>query len=249
MTDTHLTWPRGVARYMALADWIAARIEEGRYAVGKTLPTEAEICASHNLSRYTTRQAIQELKRRGLVQSRQGRGTFVVNAVPKTGKFQLSFDSVDEFLGSGKQLNLHIDQSSTRRADDRVAALLETRRGEPYLYVTGSRSTEDVAQIYSWSEFFVPGAYAGIEDALGTALFSELIEQRYRVSTGHIHQTIEPVRLEHASAKHLSVPHGSPGLLVCRTYRDDRHQVMLHARNLHGGRNALLRMDIRRERE
>ena len=249
MNHTHLTWPRGVARYMALADWIAERIEEGQYAVGETLPTEAEICRRHDVSRYTTRQAIQELKRRGLVQSRQGRGTFVVHAVPKTGKFQLSFDSVYEFLGSGKRLNLHIAELSMQRADDRVAGLLETTPGEPYLYVAGSRSTEDATQIFSWSEYFVQGAYAGIQDALGTALFSELIEQRYRVSTGHIHQTIEPVRLDKASAERLGVMGGSPGLLLCRTYRDDRHQVILHARNLHGGKNAVLQMDIRRGRD
>lgn len=249
MNDTRLTWPRGVARYMALADWIAERIEEGQYAVGATLPTEAEICSRHDVSRYTTRQAIQELKRRGLVQSRQGRGTFVVHAVPTTGKFRLSFDSVDEFLGSGKALSLRIVESSIQRVDERVAALLETDPGDSYLYVAGSRSTEDAAQIFCWSEYFVPSAYAEIQDAVGTALFSELIEQRYRVSTGLIHQTIEAIRLDNTCAERLGVAGGSPGLLLCRTYRDDRHQVILHARNLHGGQNAVLQMDIRRGRD
>ncbi|WP_395699909.1 FadR/GntR family transcriptional regulator [Aquabacterium sp.] len=60
-----------------LADRLAAQIERGALRPGDRLPTEAQLCAAHGVSRSVVREAVHRLKSRGLLQSRQGSGVFV----------------------------------------------------------------------------------------------------------------------------------------------------------------------------
>ncbi len=251
MSKDRLVWSRGLARYMVLADWLTEKIQGGLYGIGDYLPTEAQLCSSHDVSRYTARAAIQELKRRGLVATHHGVGTQVVHEKVKTGKFQLSFDSVDEFLGSARKLRLLVLKSSSKPANDLAAAILGCGLGQKYLHVEGRRQAAGSEQIFACSELLIPERFAGIDQYVGQgqSLVSELIEQHYRVSTGRIHQTIEPIKLSRQTAVALGLPRPAPGLLVCRTYFDDGQNVLLHARNSHGGKNAVLNMDIRRGRD
>ncbi len=46
---------------------------------GDQIPTEAQLCDAHSLSRVTVRQAITSLVDEGLLERRQGRGTFVLS--------------------------------------------------------------------------------------------------------------------------------------------------------------------------
>lgn len=52
---------------------------DGRLKTGDRLPTEKAICAMFGASRPTVREALLRLRADGLIQSRQGAGTFVVN--------------------------------------------------------------------------------------------------------------------------------------------------------------------------
>ncbi|MGF1624222.1 MAG: FadR/GntR family transcriptional regulator [Alphaproteobacteria bacterium] len=51
----------------------------GRLKQGDRLPTEKAICAMFGVSRPVVREALMRLRADGLIQSRQGAGTFVIN--------------------------------------------------------------------------------------------------------------------------------------------------------------------------
>jgi DNA-binding FadR family transcriptional regulator len=53
-------------------------IENGEYAIGDKLPSEADLCRSLEISRPVLREALRALQVMGLTVSRTGRGTFVV---------------------------------------------------------------------------------------------------------------------------------------------------------------------------
>lgn len=61
----------------ATADQLERRIADGEWAVGSRLPTEPELMAELGVGRSTVREAVRTLSRVGLVQVRQGDGTFV----------------------------------------------------------------------------------------------------------------------------------------------------------------------------
>jgi GntR family transcriptional repressor for pyruvate dehydrogenase complex len=64
-----------------LSDRLAARliqqIESGRLRPGERLPSEAQMAAAHGVSRSVVREAVHQVKSRGMVRARQGSGVFV----------------------------------------------------------------------------------------------------------------------------------------------------------------------------
>jgi GntR family transcriptional regulator len=67
--------------YRQIADALRGQIETGELAPGSQLPTEIELREEHNASRNTIRDAIKVLTTRGLVETRPGQGTFVVERI------------------------------------------------------------------------------------------------------------------------------------------------------------------------
>ncbi|MCF8558379.1 MAG: GntR family transcriptional regulator [Candidatus Nanopelagicales bacterium] len=56
---------------------IAASIDDGTYAPGERLPSESRLAEDLGVNRLTVRRAIEELARAGIIESRQGSGTYV----------------------------------------------------------------------------------------------------------------------------------------------------------------------------
>ncbi len=64
--------------YVQAADYIAARIATGELQPGMRLPAERDLAEQWGIAYQTVRRAMRELRERGLVASRVGKGTFVV---------------------------------------------------------------------------------------------------------------------------------------------------------------------------
>ena len=62
-----------------VVDYIRVAIQNGQMKVGDKLPREAEMAEELKVGRSTLREAIKILNAYGVVESRQGEGTFVVN--------------------------------------------------------------------------------------------------------------------------------------------------------------------------
>jgi GntR family transcriptional regulator len=65
-------------KYQAIADRLRSQINNGVLAPGQRLPSEPDLAAEYDASRNTVRLAIALLINQGLVVSRQGLGTFVI---------------------------------------------------------------------------------------------------------------------------------------------------------------------------
>jgi GntR family transcriptional regulator len=67
--------------YRQIADDLQRRIESGELERGAQIPTEIELREQYEASRNTIRDAIKWLMTRGLVETRPGQGTFVVEKI------------------------------------------------------------------------------------------------------------------------------------------------------------------------
>src|SRR5262249_61249317 len=67
--------------YRQIADDLQHRIESGELAQGTQIPTEIDLREHYEASRNTIRDAIKWLINRGLVETRPGQGTFVVEKI------------------------------------------------------------------------------------------------------------------------------------------------------------------------
>lgn len=63
--------------YVRVADHIQARVQAGELAPGSRLPAERDLAADYGIAVGTVRQAIAELRSRGVVVTLPAKGTFV----------------------------------------------------------------------------------------------------------------------------------------------------------------------------
>ncbi len=70
---------RGQALYYQIETYLKNKVLQGEWEVGMQIPTEPELIELFHVSRATLRHAVGNLCNEGLLERRQGRGTFVKN--------------------------------------------------------------------------------------------------------------------------------------------------------------------------
>src|SRR5215469_8069273 len=111
---------RPVPLYAQLESLLAAEIAAGRLPPGDQLPNEEELVKRYAVSRTTVRQTIQNLVRRGLIQIRRGKGTFVLQ--PKiTQELTHLSGFVEDMQSLGRQASARLLDKQTVPASDSVA--------------------------------------------------------------------------------------------------------------------------------
>lgn len=68
---------RMLPKYQQIAGSLRTLILEGELAAGDEIPSERELAEAWQVARPTVARAVGELRRWGLIESRQGAGTFV----------------------------------------------------------------------------------------------------------------------------------------------------------------------------
>lgn len=67
-------------KYQMIAEELRIHIQAGKYADARTLPTEYAIAEEYHVSRQTVRQALSVLADQGLIEKRQGSGSYIRHA-------------------------------------------------------------------------------------------------------------------------------------------------------------------------
>lgn len=109
-----------------VTEQLRSEICRGRWAVGDRIPTEPELTALTGTSRNTVREAVQALVHTGLLERRQGSGTYVVATSDIGGTLGKYFATAHER-----------DVQELRQTLDVTAAVLAARR----------RTSDDVARL------------------------------------------------------------------------------------------------------
>ncbi|MFC9499964.1 GntR family transcriptional regulator [Streptomyces sp. NPDC056982] len=107
--------------YVRLARELREAILRHDYPEGVRLPTEAELAASHGLSRQTVRRAFQDLVTEGLVHRVPGRGTF---AAPREEQYLRQFGSVEDLMALSLDTTMRLVSPLRRRVDVDAAGRL-----------------------------------------------------------------------------------------------------------------------------
>src|SRR6516164_3239505 len=122
--------PRGGAPlFRRIADALADSIGRGDYPVGSQIPPEFTLMRLFGASRFTIREALAELRARGLVASRRGSGTTVLRATPQEAAFRETYESIDEFLAGIVQAPVTTREVTDVVADAELASELRCEEG------------------------------------------------------------------------------------------------------------------------
>ncbi len=72
-------------KYMSIATDLLARIDRGEWPVGRQLPSTIALAKQYGVALMTVRQALGILSQRGVVEPRQGSGTFIAGNQSRNG--------------------------------------------------------------------------------------------------------------------------------------------------------------------
>lgn len=207
-------------RHVELARALVQSIGAGQFEVGDLLPTEAELCAQWNLSRYAVRQAILKLCDLGLISRQAGIGTRVIARYPQT-RYVQSMDSLSDLARYAQGTRLEVVSHNVRSASDAESQFLHCPPGAKWLHIEGVRydlagADEPIALV----DLYVTGRYSqlkGVSKTLDTPVHT-MLEQQFGVRATRVEQQIQGLLLVGEQAAALHVPDGSAGLRIVRTY-------------------------------
>ncbi len=120
--------------YYQLENVLREKITSGSFTGGERLPTELELIEQYGVSRITVRQALQALSDEGLIERRQGRGTYVAERKSKKRKFTGVIHltgSLDELIEMGMDTPVKVLEMNRVEADPHEAELLRLKVGTP----------------------------------------------------------------------------------------------------------------------
>lgn len=181
---------------------------------GVRLPPERELAEQMGVARQTLRRALEELENEGLLNRRQGAGTFVN---PQGWVKPLLLRSFSEDMRSrGLVPSSAILGTSTQRADAKVALKLKVAPGTPVFEIRRLRLASGEPMAIEWA-CLPQSRLPGFDPAsLATQSLYEVLERDYGVQIRNAAQEIGATVVTEQEAELLDVAPFSPALLVER---------------------------------
>jgi DNA-binding FadR family transcriptional regulator len=191
-----LTTPRREPLADQVIAQLRAQITSGEWPVGSRIPTEAELVERLGVARNTVREAVRALAHNGLLDIRQGSGTYVLATSELAGVMHRRFAEADK--SEVTELRLALEAAAARLAATRRTTqdlrLLETalkRRDEAW-------SSGDAEAFVLNDAAFHQAVMAASHNRVLSDLYADLGE----VLREELRETVGPVLEEHRYVSH-----------------------------------------------
>lgn len=220
-------------RYLQLARTLQGAINSGVYTVGSLLPTELDLSAQYGVSRQTVRQAIGQLRNKGLLSARKGVGTRV-DARYALKRFTYSALSETDLVEIAQGTEMTVEEREWVVARGALAAELGCRSNHRWLRLGCVRRVDGEDRPLAWVTVHIDGRLAPslkIPKVVRTALFL-LLESHSGEPLVEIQQEIRATVVSEPVASRLEVASGSPALEITRRYFSTGRRLMLVSINL-----------------
>lgn len=219
-----------------LARHLRRQIEQGHYAVGAAIPTEAELQRRFDVSRHTVREALRDLKTQGLLSARAGIGT-VVRARAPAASFVHGAGTLEEIIQFGEATRMKLLGHESVVADEALAAESGARLGQELVRVSLLRFRPKEKLPVGHLKVYLRPEHAEVigEIEKGRIPVLRLVERRYAVGIAEVVQRIDAVSLTRAQAASLSARAGQPALRVVRHYFDGEGRTLMATVGLYPG--------------
>lgn len=222
------------ARYQEVAAALRADIRDGRLDAGAPLPTEHELTARFQVSRFTVREALRALAADGLVRRRRGSGTVVAADSPVLRQGFADTAALLQYAASSAFL---IEQLGLQPLDPGLAALLKRPAGEPWHRIRGVRIMDGAPEPVALTEAFIHPRFGAHVPALRSdheALFAQLARLA-GFGIARVEQEIGAVAATAAEAAALHIRPGTPCLRIVRHYFEDNGALAEMSCSVHPG--------------
>jgi len=213
---------RAPIAYRVLADQLREGIDAKAFPEGR-LPTEAELAATHGVSRQTVRRAMQELVASGMVYRVPGRGTFVAE---EAGQYLRQFGSVEDLMSLSLDTGFDLVRPMRRQVD--VAAASRLRLDSDMVWTILFRRTHDDVPFCLTTVHLPPDVGRLLHDVpevsdagrRSRVTVIGLLDTRLPAPIADAEQSITVSEASPVAQEHLGCAPGQPLLRIERTYSD-----------------------------
>ncbi len=210
--------------YQQLADSLRDKIYEGTYTFGDKIPSERTLAATFGISHLTVRKALAILEEEGLLDRRQGNGTFV-----RVQKHPVDMRHTDGFSGMlrqrGRAVARKVLYSGTRQAGFKYGKIFGIEREEEVFECISLFQDADGARILEYNA--VPCKYIPNASDYDYSIYSlRDIYRRNDVEIVEERQRLEIVRIYNPQAELLGMEEGADMLLLSATSCDAQGKVV-----------------------
>lgn len=213
--------------YLEVASTIQKEIEQGKYLVGSTLPTEDALSERFKVSRHTIRQALRELKAEGQILSRAGIGT-IVRTQPEKIWIMSGLNTLADLLEFASETEMQIMSRTPVVLDRKAAKQLKCEVGSKWLKLDVLRVIPNQPRPLSLLNVYVNPIYVGKLHKIKHVkepIYS-LIEREFDVRITEVHQEITADSLDHEVAELLDATPGQSALRITRHFYDRKGDIV-----------------------
>ncbi|MBO0991977.1 GntR family transcriptional regulator [Bacillus sp. SD088] len=210
----------GVALYSLVKDEIIELIKSKKYVAGDQLPTENEFCKMFDVSRTTTRIALQQLELEGRIYRAQGKGTFVSESKVKQSLSSTDKGFTQQMLAQGVRPKIKVVSSQVVPATEILATNLYLKVNDAINKLVRIRYANDEPIQYEVA--YIPwGIAPGLVDDDCQGSLYHLLQSKYDVNILRTVETIDPILADDYISSTLQVQLGAPCLSIETTAYTD----------------------------
>lgn len=209
-----------------ILDSLVSRLQQGEFPVASALPTEGELCAQYQASRYAVRAAVELLEKQGYVQKRRRAGTRVLTLTPSR-SFLHASGTRRELLDFVSGTSVDFSAPELVQADARLARLLGCDELRRWYRLQGVRvDTADMRPV-GVVEVYVDADRAALPNKvrIGQQAVYRWLESEFGLRAAMISQDITAVALTEQQAALLAERVGAPSLRIIRRYFDSDQKI------------------------
>lgn len=222
----------GVPKYIQISNWLMEMIQIGRYAIHDKLPSESKLSQVFRVNRNTVRQAISDLVAKGLIQKKNGVGSFVISRPFQPVKYTLQHISsfTDDMIRMGIVPQTKLIHKSVIEAPPDVAEKMMLGK-EKLVILTERLRLGDRIPLVIERSYLPHKEYKDILKMRLTGSLYHLLTKKFHVDLHRSIQTFRAITLSVRDAKLLDLPPRSPGIFLESVIYDSKNipVEVLHA--------------------
>ena len=236
-----------VPLYHQLKDYLSAKISADNLQPGDPMPSEAQLAAQFGVSRITVRQAMTRLEFEGIIERRQGKGTFVSR--PKlVHRNRLLRSLEEEIQAQGRLPAFHFIAFTEMLPSPKIQRELLCARDEPVYLLRRLKLVDGEPLAIETRLFPARVGQSFSRTNLGSLPIYQLIETVIGRFPKHLLETISCSVATEDEARDLQVPAGYPVLVGDHTMFDDHETPVECGKTIFRGDRYQIHLESWRDR-
>lgn len=228
--------------YVQMFSILREKIEKCDWPVGSQIPTEDDLCKTYDVSKATVRMAIADLVRTGYLNKLQGKGTFVMHAMPDLG-ITMKTQLTEDMFGGGVSARKELLVKGIKKPPEDVKAYLKTD-GDVFYILCKRVVNNEPAYL---EETFIPlESIPDIEEVeVCQTPFYEMMQKNAVKKIFKVVQMTEITEISDDAASILKAGKGMPVLLLHRLLIASDGCPIAYTRLMGNGKKYKIQTELR----